>query len=334
MRKWAIALLLLAVSSLAASPRPVTTGYSGHELTRALIDKMVVEHGFDRTQLERQFAQVEYKQSIIDAMERPAEKVKEWGEYRKIFITERRISEGVDFWRSHAAVLARAEQQYGVNPALIVAIIGVETHYGRITGSYRVIDALSTLAFDYPKRSEFFTRELEQFLILTREQQRDPLTLTGSYAGAMGYGQFMPSSYRQYAVDFDGDGIVDIWENPDDAIGSVANYMLRHGWQPGQSVAVRARTSGAYNAALVNKLLVPELTLAELRVQGFAPVMQGLPADTRAIPLKLVGDYGVEFWLGLPNFYAITRYNHSYRYAMAVTQLSEAIADRLGDGEG
>lgn len=190
------------------------------------------------------FAEVQRKQSILDAISRPAERVKPWKDYRPMFITDARIARGVDFWRQHEAVLARAEQEYGVPAQYIVAIIGVETFFGRNTGNYRVIDALSTLGFDYPPRAEFFRKELREFLLLAREEQLDPLTLKGSYAGAMGLPQFMPSSFRNFAVDFDGDGHINIWNNPDDAIGSVASYFKRHGWVPGEGVVSRAWVDG------------------------------------------------------------------------------------------
>ncbi|MEH6544663.1 MAG: lytic murein transglycosylase B [Porticoccaceae bacterium] len=331
--------------------------YDDNPATQALIDSMVAEHQFERPALEKLFAEAEYKQSIIDAMTRPAEKVKEWKDYRKIFVTKKRINQGVDFWRDNRATLERAQRDYGVDPAIIVAILGVETYYGRLTGSYRVLDALSTLAFDYPPRSTFFTKELKEFLLLSREQNKKANELTGSYAGAMGYGQFIPSSYRAYAVDYTGDDFADIWDNPVDAIGSVANYFARHHWQPGQPVTVRARVSEDYVVDGVNKVLKPELTLAELKTQGFTPATDPVSAPvsgasdsasssassnassgtssngwddkTRAFPLKLEGKRGAEFWLAFDNFYVITRYNHSRRYAMAVYQLAEEIRAQL-----
>lgn len=318
---------LLAMMCPAASS--IAPGYRQNPAAEVFIDRMVSEHHFDRNVLEELFGQVEFRQSIIDLMERPAEKVKPWKDYRLIFITDKRIAGGVDFWRQHRQALERAQAEFGVDAAIIVAIIGVETFYGRNTGSYRVIDALATLAFDYPKRSPFFTKELEHFLLLTREQKRDPLELTGSYAGAMGYGQFMPSSYRNFAVDYNSDSLVDIWDSPVDAIGSVANYFVRNGWQPGQPVAVRAAAGLNYNAQLVNQLSPPALTLAELKAQGFAPLAPDLPPETKAIPVELEGEQGPEFWLGLQNFYAITRYNTSYRYAMAINELSQAIAGKM-----
>lgn len=323
---FAVAALFAGVCPAASSISP---GYSHNPAAEVFIARMVTEHQFNRDALETMFSQVEFRQSIIDLMDKPAEKVKPWSEYRKIFITDKRIAEGVEFWAEHRSTLERAQAEFGVDASVIVAIIGVETFYGRNKGSYRVIDALSTLAFDYPKRSSFFARELENFLLLSREQKRDPLTLTGSYAGAMGYGQFMPSSYRNYAVDYNGDLLVDIWDNPVDAIGSVANYLFRHGWQSGQRVAVRARVDAGYNVNLVNQIAAPKLTLVELKAQGFSPVESGLGVETKAIPVELDAEQGAEFWLGLQNFYTITRYNTSYRYAMAINELSQAIAGNM-----
>ncbi|MAT49888.1 MAG: lytic murein transglycosylase B [Porticoccaceae bacterium] len=321
----------LTVAVFMVTPGCLAKGYEAHPLTLALVERLVEEHDFDRQHLLALFGEVEKKQSIIDAMNRPAEKVKPWYEYRQIFLQEKRIDAGVEFWRQNADTLEKAQQRYGVDPAIIVAIIGVETYYGRIRGSYRVMDALSTLAFDYPKRSPFFTRELENFLILTREQEKDPLSLKGSYAGAMGYGQFMPSSYRNYAIDFDGDGVTDIWDNTEDAIGSVANYFVAHGWRPGEPVVTPAIVQGHYGGDDANALKGPEKTVAELAALGLR-AREGADADAgaRAMPLRYEGEDGDEYWLGFENFYVITRYNHSHRYAMAVYQLSEMIRQRMG----
>lgn len=327
MRKWLFVLALLSTGGLCSGA--LAGGYQSHPLALAFVDNMVKAHGFDRNELLALLAQTERKQGIIDAMNRPAEKVKPWHEYRKIFIQEQRIDWGASFWRQYESVLRQVEKQYGVDAAIIVAIIGVETNYGRNTGSYRVIDALSTLAFDYPKRSPFFTSELENFLLLTREQNKNPLALKGSYAGAMGYGQFMPSSYRNYAADFEGDGIIDIWGNPKDAIASVANYFVRHGWTRGQPVAARAVAAPGYQEQSINELVKPSLTLEQHRRAGLA-ISGNFPATMTAMPLKLEVESGNEYWLGFDNFYAITRYNHSHRYAMAVYQLSELIRERVG----
>ena len=306
--------------------------YGDHPAARTFVSAMVERHGFDRGALEQLFATARYQDAIVAAMDRPAERVKPWYEYRAIFVTERRIREGVDFWRANREVLERAQRDYGVDPAIVVAIIGVETFYGRNMGSFRVLDALATLAFDYPKRSAFFARELEQYLLLAREQNLDPTGLKGSYAGAMGFGQFIPSSYRSYAVDYNGDRKADIWNDPVDAIGSVANYFARHGWQPGGPVAVPAQASGTPDPARLNVLARPVLTPAELAAMGLRPVDQ--VAEAAAMPLQLDGVDGNEYWLGYENFYVITRYNHSHRYAMAVYQLAGELARRMADAQG
>lgn len=285
---------------------------------------MHTRHDFDAQELERLFSEVEKKQSILEAIARPAEKVLTWAEYQDIFIQDSRIEAGARFWRDNQADLQRAYETYGVAPQVIVAVLGVETLYGKRAGSYRVIDALSTLGFDYPPRAKFFRKELEQFLLLAREQEQDPLSLTGSYAGAMGYGQFMPSSYRAYAVDFNGDDFVDIWNSPTDAIGSVANYLARHGWQKDQPVASRARISGEYDTSVITEGLGLEHQIAELKTAGLVPV-DDVAEDKQAMAFRLEGKQGAEFWLGLKNFEVITRYNRSQLYAMAVYQLGEEI---------
>lgn len=299
--------------------------YGDNPAAAALIEELVTEQNFDRELLQAIFGEAERQESILEAIARPAEKTKPWHEYREIFLTDKREREGRTFLAEHRATLERAEAETGVPAEIIVAIIGVETYYGRITGSYRVIDALSTLAFDYPRRSDFFTKELKNYLLLTREQGLDPLAMTGSYAGAMGYGQFMPSSYRSYAVDFDDDGLTDIWNNPVDAIGSVANYFKRHGWRAGEPVVSLASLSGEMPDDWFNDGLKPERTVGEYAAGGLAPVTELDPA-ARATAMKFdIGD-GFEYWLGLHNFYVITRYNHSAMYAMSVYQLSQRLA--------
>jgi len=264
---------------------------------------------------------------VLAAISRPAE-YKPWHAYRPIFLTRDRINGGVTFWREHAAVLADAAKVSGVPAEIIVAIIGVETSYGRNTGSYRVLDALATLAFHYPKRAPFFRSELENFLLLTREENMDPMQPTGSYAGAMGLPQFMPSSFRNYAVDFDADGRRDIWRNPRDAIGSVGNYLKRHGWQAGEVIATPAAQSAA-NAVQISDTIELKHTLAEYAALGVRP-LEALGPQAEAAPAVLLAyessASATEYWLGLRNFYAITRYNRSPKYALAVVQLADAIA--------
>lgn len=303
--------------------------YASQDATVEFIDEMVSEHGFEREGLVDLFADAQRQESILKAISRTAEGSLPWHKYRDIFLTERREREGIEFLRQHRAVLSRAQAETGVPAEIIVAILGVETYYGRIAGSYRVIDALSTLAFDYPPRSPFFRGELEAFLLLTREQGLDPLVLKGSYAGAMGYGQFIPSSYRAYAVDYDGDGVADIWDNPEDAIGSVANYFARHNWRAGEAVVSRAEFSGADPDATFTNKLKPSVTIAQYEQRGLTPLQQFDPeAPASAMRFELVDEY--EYWLGLHNFYVITRYNHSSMYAMSVFQLSQRIAGGSG----
>jgi membrane-bound lytic murein transglycosylase B len=319
-------LLLLAWAAGGATAQEVY--YGDRPEVRQLIDEMVAEEGFDRAELEAVFAAAARKDSILEAIARPAEKTKPWYEYRQIFVTEARTQQGLEFHRHHAESLQRAERQFGVPAEIITAIIGVETAYGRNKGSYRVIDALSTLAFDYPPRAGFFLGELKQYLLMTREQGLPVGELKGSYAGAMGYGQFIASSYRNYAVDFDADGVVDIINNPVDAIGSVANYFKNHRWRPGLPVTARARVADGYRREWMNDGLRPTRSLAVLATGGIHPTVQMAP-DTLATAIAFEVEEGEEFWLGWHNFYVITRYNHSAMYAMSVYQLSEAIGERL-----
>ena len=309
--------------------------YSEKPQVDDFVDLMVNKHQFERQQILEWLAAAEHQTSIVKAMTRPAEKVKPWYEYRKLFVSDLRIKRGVEFWQQHEKTLERAYQQYGVDPAIIVSILGVETNYGRNTGSYRVVDALSTLAFDFyhsiekrESRKKFFTIQLENFFLLAREQSKDPLTLKGSYAGAMGWGQFMPDSYRDYAVDFDGDNLVDIWENPTDAIGSVANFLFKKGkWEKDQPVATRAHIKENLDLDGLNKMRAPKKTIAELEKQGFIPA-KNYDKDSLAFPMMLTGKYGDEYWLGLHNFYSIGRYNPRIKYAMAVYQLSLMISEQ------
>ncbi len=304
------------------------------DYTGANVDEFIAEmtrdYGFASEQLRDLFKQAERKQAILDAISRPAERVKPWKEYRPIFLTDSRVAQGVDFWRESEAALSRAEAEYGVPAEIIVAIIGVETFYGRNTGSHRVIDALSTLGFDYPPRQPFFRQQLKEFLLLTREEQVDPLTLKGSYAGAMGLPQFMPSSFRAYAVDFDGDGHIDIWNNPTDAIGSAASYFKQHGWAAGEPVVARAKVSGERFEEGLTVGLESQKNAGEMRALGWQ-FDKSVADQTAVTAFRLEGAEGDEYWLGLPNFYVITRYNRSVMYAMAVHQLSQLLADARGE---
>jgi membrane-bound lytic murein transglycosylase B len=292
------------------------------------------EFGLPEDQVRALLAGAEYKQSIVDAISRPAEG-KPWHEYRKIFLTDRRVSQGIEFWRENRALIAEASEKFGVDEDVIVAIIGVETSYGRNTGGYRTIDALVTLGFYYPQnlssdRSPFFSNELMQYMQLANEESLPADEITGSYAGAMGMGQFMPSSYREYAVDFDGDGSRDLWRSTPDVVGSVANYLSRHGWQNGQPVTRRARASQGAAFDKIKRDLRPSLTVAEWEELGFSSSSE-LSPELPAAVLKLVEKDRSSYWLTFKNFYVITRYNRSPRYAMAVYQLSQEIKEGMGE---
>lgn len=293
---------------------------------RDFIDTMVKKHKFKKSSLVKSFRQVDINQKIIDAITRPAE-AKPWYEYRPIFITKKRINGGVEFWKKHDAALSRAYKTYGVPPEIIIAIIGVESFYGKHKGRYSVLESLSTLAFNYPKRSRFFKSELEQFLLLAREEKMDPLKIKGSYAGAMGKPQFISSSFRSYAVDFDGDGKRDLWDNTDDVIGSVANYFARHKWRKDQPVTTKASVNGKSYKSLVKKGIKPHTRLEAMLKKGIS-IEDDFPTNQKAALIELELKNGVEHWVGMDNFYVITRYNHSQLYAMAVYQLSQAIKEK------
>ena len=316
---------VLLVLTLGYLPITAAADYSDHPSATALINR-VAERGIDRDWLRSALSEATRQESILKAISRPAEKSKPWSEYQDIFLTERRAKEGIEFWRENKETLDRVSQDTGVPAEVIVAIIGVETYYGRITGGYRVIDALSTLAFDYPRRSPFFTKELEVFLELAYQSGLPLTELKGSYAGAMGLGQFMPSSYRAFAKDFDGDGVIDIWKNPNDAIISVANYFVAHGWRPGAEVITAARFSG--DPTLFDAGLKPKLSIEVLAGKGLTPVTEQ-SVDQLATPIQFDGKSGKEHWLGLHNFYGITRYNHSAMYAMAVHHLSQTLRAQM-----
>ncbi len=298
----------------------VQADYSQRSDVQQFIDEMVEKHKFDRNDLELKFALANKLDGVLEAIAKPAEKVLTWREYRPIFVTSKRIRRGNEFLKLHHEILQRAEKEYGVPAEIITAIIGVETYYGRLSGKTQVFDSLVTLGFDYPPRSRFFLSELEQFLLLTREEDIDVSVIRGSYAGAMGMPQFISSSYRQYAVDFDGDGKRDLWNSTADVIGSVANYFKVHGWKSGGQVVVPARVNGQIEETR-NKLK-PHTSITDLAGQGVVPKV-AVDNDAKATVITLEGKRGKEYWLGLDNFYVITRYNHSALYAMAVYQLSQ-----------
>jgi len=292
---------------------------------RAFVDEMVRKHGYDLGELTRLLEDAQFQEGIIRLITRPAE-AKPWYEYRAIMVTPERIEQGVEFWQRNADTLRRAEAEFGVPPEIVTAILGVETRYGRNTGRHRVLDALFTLGFGYPKRASFFRKELEQFLLMAREEHLDARTLTGSYAGAMGRSQFMPSSFRAYAIDFDGDGRRDLWGSDADAIGSIANYFVRNGWRRGERVALPASGVDSRHQRFLEAGLKPGFTLGELAAAGVRMATDGLPADTPCSLFDLDEENGPAYWAGLQNFFAITRYNRSELYAMAVYQLSREIA--------
>ena len=322
----------LAVVASLLIPHAASGDYTSHPDMEGYLAEVTGRHGFSRDWLTNVFAGATRKDAIIEAISRPAEKAKPWHEYRGIFITDARIDAGADFWREHADAIARASAQYGIAGEVIVAIIGVETYYGRYLGSYRVIDALSTLAFDYPRRASFFRSELTQYLLLVREEGRDPFDAMGSYAGAMGYGQFIPSSYRNYAVDFDGDGRRDIWTNKTDAIGSVANYFATHGWRGEGPAVVPVALGDPAAADMVNSGFDFRHTVADFRERGVSGT-DGLPAGAEAALYRMQAVDGDEYWLGLHDFYVVTRYNRSAMYALAVLQLAGEIRERFGDAD-
>ena len=303
--------------------------FANNPNAQQFIDKMVNKHGFDRQQLQEILSQAKRLDSVLRLMDNqaPTTSVKPpsgpngaWLRYRKKFITPDNVQNGVVFWNQYEDALNRAGQVYGVPPEIIVGIIGVETRWGRVMGKTRILDALATLSFNYPRRAEYFSGELETFLLMARDEQDDPLNLKGSFAGAMGYGQFMPSSYKQYAVDFSGDGHINLWD-PVDAIGSVANYFKAHGWVKGDQVAVMANGQAP---GLPNGFKT-KYSISQLAAAGLTP-QQPLGNHQQASLLRLDVGTGYQYWYGLPNFYTITRYNHSTHYAMAVWQLGQVVA--------
>lgn len=320
---------MLALPALLAAPARAVSPEAYPQL-ESLIASLVQEHGFERAYLQRVFAAANVRPEIVTAMERPREALP-WHQYRRGFVTDERVRLGVRFWRAHGEALARAQSRFGVPAELIVAIIGVETRYGTFTGRHSVLDALVTLALDYPRRAEFFRRELTEFLLLSRELALDPIAVKGSYAGALGIPQFIPSSYRTYAVDFDGDGRRDLLDSTSDAIGSVANFLSRHGWSAGQPVIDPARVDGSDNTLPQQPGLRPSLTLREWLGHGIQPEAPRT-GETAAALVTLEGASGPLYHLGYNNFYVITRYNRSQNYAMAVYELGHAIRERYQEG--
>lgn len=322
--------LLVSACLLIAGCAPAfAANEAGDDELRAFAERMSERHDMDAERVMDWLKASERQQTIIDAITSPAESLP-WHRYRQIFVKPGRIKGGVRFWRNNAELLEQAKARYGVPPEVIVAIIGVETRYGRHSGGHRVIDALRTLAFDYPRRASFFRGELEAYLLLAQEQGFDPLEPEGSYAGAMGMPQFIASSYRAYAVDFNGNGTTDLWDETADVIGSVANYLDEHGWREGEPVVAAATVTGEGWRDYDTSGLKPDTTVAELRAAGVQPEAD-YPDASPARLLVLDGGDGNEYWVARRNFYVITRYNHSALYALAVHQLGDAIRERYED---
>ncbi|MDH5444077.1 MAG: lytic murein transglycosylase B [Gammaproteobacteria bacterium] len=322
-KKFILPCMLLALSS----PSVASTRSVDQEDMQNFINEMTRQHKFEREELEKLLGKAKIHQSILDAISRPAE-AKPWYKYKTIFLNPARIKGGVKFWNNNALTLKKASQKFGVPPEIMVAIIGVETRYGRHKGSFPVIDSLATLAFAYPPRSEFFRGELKQFLLMTREEKLDPTKQMGSYAGAMGMPQFISSSFRNYAVDFDDDGFRDLWNNPADAIGSVGNYFKRHGWKKGKPVVAQVKTHGRRFKSLLGRDLKPQHSYKSLKKYG-VQFQKAYPSKLQGTLLEFdSGTKQPEYWVGWQNFYVISRYNHSAHYSMAVYQLAQEIRKR------
>jgi membrane-bound lytic murein transglycosylase B len=316
------ALLLVPVLPAAAQT------YVEREEVQQFIRELAVRHGFAEQDLQHVFSRVRRAEPVLESI-KPPPKARSWEEYRGNFVNEKRIAAGLEFWKKHRRALERAEIRYGVPGQYIVAIIGVETYYGRYSGRWRVIDALTTLGFDYPTRSAFFRSELEHYLLLAREQGKDAFSMRGSYAGAIGIPQFMPSSTRRYAVDFDGNGVIDLRRSAVDAIGSVANFLKEHGWQPGGEVLLEAKVGGEAWRALADGSVDPRHAQADLRAAGVE--FEGMPEGVRAVLVELeTPDKPSDYRIGLHNFWVLTRYNRSAFYASAVHDLAQALKRNRG----
>jgi membrane-bound lytic murein transglycosylase B len=329
--KHALALLLAAMTALAdAAPKsaPTTPTFADDPATIEFARDLETRHGFKADELISLFAQTRPNATVLKLIKPPASPLqRSWERYRPRFLNDRRIDGGVRFWQDNAGQLAKASALYGVPEEIIVAIIGVETEYGRNLGGFRVFEALATLAFNYPRRADFFRTELEQFLLLARENDLDPLLVKGSFAGAIGIPQFMPGSQRRYAVDFDGDQRVDLGNSVDDAIGSVGRFLEQHGWQAGQPVAAPTITSDTPPTELIEAGLRPSFKVVDLADKGIRANIDG---QLSAALIDLVSPgRETEYWLGFENFYVITRYNRSSFYAMSVFQLGEEIRSRM-----
>ncbi|MFI4919647.1 MAG: lytic murein transglycosylase B [Legionellales bacterium] len=288
------------------------------------INNMVKTHHFSKQQLTATMNQVQLQPQIIESMDKPYEK-KNWDVYRALFLTPQRIKAGMDFWHANQATLAKAQKKYGVPAEIIVAILGVETLYGTSQGKYKVLDALATLAFNYPKRAPYFTKELQEYLLLCREHNVAATKYLGSYAGAIGQPQFMPSSYRYYAVDFNNKGMRDLVNNNDDVIASVANYFHKHGWKTNEGVVQQAQLQGYRYRHIVMNPKTVNYHYKQLAAAGIKPVTAAYNHPDHAALLELITNEGNEYWLAYPNFFVITRYNSSPQYALVVYLLSQQL---------
>ncbi len=326
-----VRLSLLVAGSIVAAASGAAALDTGNPVVAGFIDRMVARDSYDPRALRRILGAAQLQPSIVTAMQRPAEKAMPWYRYRPMFVNEQRIQEGVDFWIAHRRALERASERTGVAPQYLVAILGVETYYGRLTGGYRVLDALATLSFAYPPRARFFRAQLEQFLLLARDRDFDPLTVKGSYAGAMGSPQFMPSTYRRYGLDATVNGRIDLWTDWPDVFASVGYFLREHGWVAGRPVLRDAAIRAGAQFEPTPAVLGPPTTVGALRAAGVrvadAPGVAG-----RAWLIGAEQPTGVEWRVGFGNFYAITRYNHSPLYAMAVHDLAAALRRRIGAG--
>ncbi len=338
MLRWvALPFLLAALLTCDCSRAGVAVSGESHFVDKPevleFIDAMALKHHLARNELLALFRQIQVQPRILKAIGAPAGRVKPWYEYRSVFVSALRIHGGLSFWEENAKLLSQARLAYGIPEEMVTGILGVETRYGASMGSYRVLDALATLAFDYPGRAVFFRQELENFLVLARDEKIDPLAVKGSYAGAIGIPQFMPGSYQRFAVDFDGDGRRDLLDSMADAIGSVANYFRAHGWQTGEPVAVRADVSGKSFQSVLDAGIKPSASVGELKKMGIQP-RESVSDDLPAALISLETPDGDEYWLVFNNFYVITRYNRSSKYAMAVYLLSQEISRQRREAAG
>jgi membrane-bound lytic murein transglycosylase B len=327
-------LLALALAALLSTTRAddvPATAYALRADVESFIGDLVARHAFDADELRQMFSRVRREDAVLAAMRAQPRQADSWDAYRAQFVNERLVRAGMEFWQDNRRTLARARGAYGVPEEIIVAIIGIETFYGRNTGRWRVIDALATLAFDYPPRAPFFRGELESYLLFVRDLQLDVFSVQGSYAGAIGIPQFMPGSYLRYAVDFNGDGAIDLRESAADAIGSVANFLRQHGWQPGEPVQRKARITGEDYPALVAGNTLPRHSLEELQQAGVQALGVPLAAGTPVALLRLdTPGRPADFRIGLHNLYVLTRYNRSVFYAFSVSDLADQLRRERG----